>query len=204
MDRKSMDFAEKNLLPDNKNTLRQLARAKRKAVSAALREASIHSMSQNLLSCARDWPPALIAGYCAMGSEADVMPALALLSQAGHSLALPAISQNALLFRAFRIGDPLQIGPLKTLEPAKDQPLCLPTVMLVPLLAFDRNLMRLGQGAGFYDRALAELRRNGPVLAIGIAFSCQMSETPLPAEPHDQGLDLVVTEQAIYRPQTGS
>ena len=199
-----MNFAEKNHLSDPKKALRHLARARRKAVSGAMREEATRSISRNLLTCARDWPPALIAGYYAMGSEADVLPALALLSQAGHSLALPAIHQNALLFRAFRIGDPLQNGALKTLEPAEDQPLCSPTVVLVPLLAFDRSLMRLGQGAGFYDRALAELRRQGPVLAIGIAFSCQMSETALPAEPHDQSLDLVVTEQAIYRPQTGS
>ena len=199
-----MDFAEKNPLSDPKKALRLLARAKRKAVSGAMREEATRSMSHNLLTCARDWPSALVAGYCAMGSEADVMPALALLSQAGHALALPAINQNTLIFRAYRIGDPLHNGPLKTLQPAENQPLCSPTVVLVPLLAFDRNLMRLGQGAGFYDRALAELRRNGPVLAIGIAFSCQMSETALPAEPHDQSLDLVVTEQAIYRPQTGS
>ena len=199
-----MDFAEKNPLSDPKKALRLLARAKRKAVSGAMREEATRSMSHNLLTCARDWPSALVAGYCAMGSEADVMPALTLLSQAGHALALPAINQNTLIFRSFRIGDPLHNGPLKTLQPAENQPLCSPTVVLVPLLAFDRNLMRLGQGAGFYDRALADLRRNGPVLAIGIAFSCQMSETALPAEPHDQGLDLVVTEQAIYRPQTGS
>ena len=126
------------------------------------------------------------------------MPLLARLQEAGHRLALPAIAEDGLLFRSYLINDPLQRGPLNTHEPFSTQALCQPDVILVPLLGFDDRLMRLGQGAGFYDRTLEKLRRAGPVLAIGIAFSCQRSDTPIPSEPHDQPLDFVITEQRVY------
>ena len=76
-----------------------------------------------------------------------------------------------------------------------------PTVLLVPLLAFDAAGWRLGYGAGYYDRTLVALRARllGPrPLAIGIAYAVQ--EMPaLPHHPGDQRLDGVVTEQAARR-----
>ena len=126
------------------------------------------------------------------------MPALTRLQEKGHALALPCIQQDGLLFRSYHLHDPLQTGPLNTREPFSTQDLCQPDVVLVPLLGFDDRLMRLGQGAGFYDRTLEKLRSAGPVLAIGIAFSCQRSDAPIPSEPHDQPLDFVITEQKVY------
>ena len=74
-----------------------------------------------------------------------------------------------------------------------------PETLVVPMLAFDRFGQRLGYGAGHYDRTLAKLRPAGPVLAVGFAFEAQFVEVPLPAEPTDQPLDLVVTEACLRR-----
>ena len=52
--------------------------------------------------------------------------------------------------------------------------------MLVPLLAFDARGYRLGYGGGFYDRTIAQLRNQKPVLTIGIAFD----EQRVDAVPH--------------------
>jgi 5-formyltetrahydrofolate cyclo-ligase len=74
----------------------------------------------------------------------------------------------------------------------------LPSVILVPLLAFDAEGWRLGYGAGYYDRTLAELRRrllNARPLAVGIAYAAQ-EMTSLPHHAGDQRLDGVVTERA--------
>ncbi|MCG6882553.1 MAG: 5-formyltetrahydrofolate cyclo-ligase [Silicimonas sp.] len=76
----------------------------------------------------------------------------------------------------------------------------VPATLVVPMLAFDRFGHRLGYGAGHYDRTLAKLRPMAPVLAVGFAFEAQFVETPLPSEPTDQPLDLIVTEAAIHRP----
>lgn len=74
----------------------------------------------------------------------------------------------------------------------------VPSVLVVPMLAFDFRGHRLGYGAGHYDRTLAKLRPLGRVIAIGFAFEAQRVDTPLPVEPTDQPLDLVVTEAGVH------
>jgi 5-formyltetrahydrofolate cyclo-ligase len=75
----------------------------------------------------------------------------------------------------------------------------------MPLVGFDANCNRLGMGGGFYDRTLAYLRLRRcwrrPLL-IGIAHECQRVER-LETNTWDVPLDLVVTEERIYRRATG-
>jgi len=52
---------------------------------------------------------------------------------------------------------------------------------------------RLGQGGGYYDRTLHQLRLEGPIIAIGLAFAEQEVEA-LPADDLDQRLDGILTE----------
>lgn len=63
---------------------------------------------------------------------------------------------------------------------------------LIPGLGFDRKFQRLGRGAGFYDRYL----EGSQILKIGVAFAEQLVEK-LPAEPHDIGVDGVVTDRDV-------
>jgi 5-formyltetrahydrofolate cyclo-ligase len=81
-------------------------------------------------------------------------------------------------------------------EPPATAPVVQPDVLLVPLIAVTPAGVRLGQGRGYYDRALAALRRRHRVLAIGLAWECQIAEN-LPAEPWDMPLDLVATPQRL-------
>jgi 5-formyltetrahydrofolate cyclo-ligase len=67
---------------------------------------------------------------------------------------------------------------------------------LVPGLGFDRRGGRLGYGGGFYDRLLAGLR----AFRVAAAFSVQMIDA-VPMAPHDQYVDLVVTESGLIRPR---
>ena len=71
-----------------------------------------------------------------------------------------------------------------------------PDVLLVPLLAVTLSGVRLGQGRGYYDRALAALRRRQHVLAIGLAWECQIAPT-LMAEPWEMPLDMIATPQRL-------
>jgi 5-formyltetrahydrofolate cyclo-ligase len=69
-----------------------------------------------------------------------------------------------------------------------------PDLILAPLLAFDRRGGRLGQGGGYFDRAIADLRARGPLIVMGLAFAGQeVGEVPL--EAHDARLDAVLTER---------
>lgn len=68
-------------------------------------------------------------------------------------------------------------------------------LIIVPLVGFDGGLHRLGRGAGWYDRFLA---RQPDARKVGLGFeSCKVDG--LPVETHDVPLDMVVTEQAVYR-----
>lgn len=139
---------------------------------------------------------AVVALYQALGSEMDAAPLAAALAEAGCRLALPRVErvEAPLSFRAWTPGDPLEpdesgcAAPLDLAAPVE------PDLIVVPLLAFDAAGGRLGQGGGYYDRTLADLRRRAPRPAfVGLAFSGQQVDA-LPREPHDELLDGVLTE----------
>jgi 5-formyltetrahydrofolate cyclo-ligase len=81
-------------------------------------------------------------------------------------------------------------------EPLKGAPEVAPDLLFVPLAAFDRTGNRIGYGAGFYDRTLRQLRAMKPICAVGVGYAAQ--EAPaIPAEPHDESLDYVLTEREL-------
>ena len=51
----------------------------------------------------------------------------------------------------------------------------------------------------FYDRTLALLRAEAPVVAVGISYAGQGVDK-LPTDEYDQKLDWIVTEQGVRRP----
>ncbi len=68
-------------------------------------------------------------------------------------------------------------------------------VLLIPGVAFDRKLTRLGRGRGFYDRTL----ENYKGLKIGVASRAQLASEELPRARHDVAMDILVTDQFILR-----
>ena len=83
------------------------------------------------------------------------------------------------------------------LEPVGKSEL-LPDLILVPGLAFDRTCKRLGRGKGFYDRWL---EKHPTVTTIGICFETQIVED-VPAESHDERVDIVATENHFFQVQS--
>jgi 5-formyltetrahydrofolate cyclo-ligase len=64
-------------------------------------------------------------------------------------------------------------------------------LIIVPVLAFDRDNNRLGWGGGWYDRFLAAQPR---ALKIGLCFSNGLVEDGIPVESHDIPLGKVITD----------
>ncbi len=134
-----------------------------------------------------------VAGYVAIGSEIDPEPLMAKLARTGAELSLPRVEpDNTISFRRWSFGEPLEEGAFSLREPSCDAPLATPTLVLTPLLAFDRAGNRLGYGKGHYDRTISRLRETGRVFACALAHGAQMLDA-LPAEAHDQPLDWAVT-----------
>ncbi|MDM7947626.1 MAG: 5-formyltetrahydrofolate cyclo-ligase [Oceanibaculum nanhaiense] len=194
-------------IPAQKAGLRAMAKQRRAVARAANRDNGTRAgarIAANLLQAVSLPINAIVSGYHAMGDEADPLPALLALAAGGYSLCLPVTLKRGLplSFRLWRPGDALEPGVWDIPVPPATAPEVEPDMLLVPLLAFDREGYRLGYGGGYYDRTLAALRgrggEKGPVLAIGIAYAAQEVES-VPREATDQWLDWIVTEQGAIR-----
>jgi 5-formyltetrahydrofolate cyclo-ligase len=182
-------------ITDRKAQLRVQALARRDALLAAARAVAAEVIA------ARPFPlkvaaGMIVAGFSPMKSEINPIPLLRKLSDAGASLALPAIAGRGkpLIMRAWHFGAPLNSGQWGIREPTPEAAEVAPDILIVPLACFDRTGHRIGYGAGYYDMTINALRAKKPVIAIGIAFAAQ--EIPkVPATERDARLDLVLTER---------
>ncbi len=140
-----------------------------------------------------------LAGYMAMRTEIDPTPAMQEAAAHG-TVGVPVIigAGQPLQFRVWEPDCALIKGEFGAMIPQSGAWIT-PQIVIVPLVAFDRNGGRLGYGGGFYDRTLEKLRAAQPTLAIGFAYAAQEDRT-LPLEPTDQPLDLIVTEQGVITP----
>ncbi len=187
-----------------KNRLRALAKSRRRT-AAADQNAASQDAAEVFFRSVLPAGPAVIAGYWPHQTELDCRPLLARACEIGRTCVLPVVdsASNHLIFRRWRPGDVLTTGRHDIREPASDAATFRPDVVIVPLLAFDRRGYRLGYGAGFYDKTLSYLRRQGSVLAVGYAFAAQEVEN-VPHDQHDQRLDWIVTETGAVRKGTGT
>jgi 5-formyltetrahydrofolate cyclo-ligase len=121
------------------------------------------------------------------------------LGEAGHRLCLPAFEsvEAPMHFCPWLPDDPLMTGPHRVQQPALAADPVTPDVLFIPLVAFDSQLNRMGQGGGHYDRTLAELPG---ALRIGLAWSCQQVDA-LDVESWDMPMDIIVTEQRFFERQ---
>lgn len=135
------------------------------------------------------------SGYFALGSELSPLPLLQCLAARGVATALPVAKDRSspLCFRRWAPGDGLTDDAFGIPSPGADKEELFPTLVITPLLAFDRRGGRLGQGAGHYDRTIEALRATGPVFVMGYGYAAQEIEAA-PLEAHDQPLDGVLTE----------
>lgn len=140
----------------------------------------------------------IVGGYWPIATEIDVRPLLARLEGRGAVCAMPAIvaAGAPLQFRRWALIEDLEDGPHGTMQPMAAAPIVRPQIVLVPLLAFDAEGGRLGQGGGYYDRTLAALRGDGQVTAIGVGYALQ-ERAQLPMTATDQRLDWILTEDAM-------
>ena len=190
--------------PSTKETLRNNLRTKRRDLAKSAAAITANALVDHFLAA---WPGldvnTVVAGYYPMGSEINPLPLMEAAAKAGATLALPVvIKENApLQFRLYNKGDPLEIGLVGAMEPLEAAETAIPNIVLVPLLGFDQNGHRIGQGMGYYDRTLQALRAKHVVYAIGLAYEDQRCEA-IPVDQHDEPLDAVITEarSRVFQP----
>jgi len=178
----------------NKTDLRRHYRTARRAYVASLdkaaREAEERALASNIAPLL---PGVRMAGsYAAVADEIDPNWIEKLLGP--H--AFPRVVGPDISFHIAAWAD-MKPGFQGIPEPDATAPRVDPDLVLVPLVAVTLAGVRLGQGRGYYDRALATLRaraaaKGKPLLAVGLAWECQFAPA-LPADAWDMPLDLVAT-----------
>ena len=144
------------------------------------------------------WPipdGAAVSGFWPMDGEIDIRPLLQALHARGHTILLPATPPRGqpLSFRTWQPGAAMIRERFGTFRP--DGAPGVPDLLLVPLLAFDRQGHRLGYGGGYYDRTLASLPGRP---AIGCAFAAQELDA-VPVGEYDAPLAAIATERGLLR-----
>ena len=139
-----------------------------------------------------------IAFYYPSNFEVNVLKFLEFNNIFSFNILLPVIEKNNIMnFFSWSKNEVLFVNQFGILEPAKSK-IKVPDVMLIPILAFDKNKYRLGYGKGFYDRYLNKyLKRFKNILTVGVAFSFQRHHK-LPRSQNDVKLDLILTEKGIF------
>ena len=87
--------------------------------------------------------------------------------------------------------EPLSINKYGIPEPISDK-VIYPDILLVPIVAFDKYLNRIGYGGGFYDRYIKRIKKNKKIITIGLAFSFQKVKK-IKINNYDMKLNFIVT-----------
>lgn len=184
-----------------KAALRRQLRNVRTAQSKASRSRAARQAARQLL---RRLPARCrIAIYLSVHSELSTLPLRAALHGAGHRVAVPLTLRDwQMRFVPIDAGSVLRKrGSLRLPEPVSRRHLLTARrfdMIIVPLLGFDAGGGRLGNGGGYYDRALSAPRIGRRPWRIGYAYGAQEIDQ-VPVEAFDVRLDAVVTERGLRR-----
>ena len=139
-----------------------------------------------------------IGGYYPSNYEIDDLDILDLFEKKNFKISLPIIKKdNQMNFYSWSRNDLLKINRFGIPEPVSFK-IFYPDILLVPLVAYDVSLNRLGYGGGYYDRYIEKIEKVKKVLKIGLAFSFQKISS-IPINQYDKRLDFIVTEKEILK-----
>lgn len=186
----------------SKETLRMEARKHRRRMSPIPDE--FYSARDSFLGLI-DFDSADIVGcYWPIESEKefDVHPIIEELQNRNIRCALPHTHKNTKIldFIEYKHNlDEIESGPFGLHQPKNNGIHVKPTILLIPLLAFDQKGRRLGYGGGYYDATMSKwMEQNNEFIKIGIGFAQQACLFKLPEEQHDIRLDVMITPKNVY------
>ena len=140
----------------------------------------------------------IIAGYYPSNYEVNILKFLEDASNKKFKIALPIIkSSNNMCFKVWSFKQPLQLNKFGIPEPKSSKKEIIPDLVIVPLVAFDKYLNRIGYGKGYYDKNLKKnIKIKRSIICLGIAYSFQKCKF-IPISKHDFKLDYIFTERGI-------
>ena len=140
----------------------------------------------------------IVGGYYPVNFEINILEFLEKLEIKGVQLCLPIVKKdNKMDFYSWSTKNLLKLNKYGIPEPEQIKKV-FPDIILVPLVAFDSRLYRIGHGGGYYDRYIEKLSNKKNLLKIGIAHSCQKINR-VPTNKYDKKLDIIITEKYVLR-----
>ena len=140
----------------------------------------------------------IVGGYYPVNFEVDDLELLKRFEKNKFKISLPVIKKNFQMdFYSWSFSDLLRINKYGIPEP-ETKNMIYPDILLIPLVAFDKNLNRLGYGGGYYDRLIEKISKKKKIIKIGLALSVQkINEVPI--NKYDKRLDYIVTNKYIIK-----
>ena len=131
----------------------------------------------------------ILSGYIPMDGEIDILPFMRYVSSKSIPVMIPKVEEDSKLLKFIKW------------EECNNE-LCtdnaIPNAIIVPLVAFDKALNRLGFGGGYYDYTIEFFRKNySDCRFFGVAYEIQLCEH-VPVYEHDQKLDAIITDKSVY------
>ena len=189
--------------------IRKAARSARRNISVDYQQYAAQCVCSTLATDPTFLRSKHIAFYISADGELNPAKSCEMAENQGKHSYLPLVSNfirpwetTRLLFQSFKPGQPnLKPNRYDILEPPYDhRDLIAPSMLdlvVMPLVAFDSKLNRLGMGKGYYDRTFGKsLRWRRPRL-LGLAYAAQAIQE-LKVTELDVPLDGILTEQGIY------
>jgi 5-formyltetrahydrofolate cyclo-ligase len=143
-----------------------------------------------------------VSVYASRPHEPGTLPLIEALHERGIRVLIPMLGDGLQRGWGVYVGaaDLIERAPGRPPEPSTEflssEALAEADVVIVPALAVDSSGTRLGQGGGWYDRALVDVRDGVPIVAL--TFAGEMRDVdlePLPREPHDVRVHAVITPE---------
>lgn len=191
-------------MDESTDVLRKRHRDLRASLSTTAQEQAGKSLCERLSSLPEYRRAKRIATYFAVSGEISLEPLIDLALSQGKLIFLPNLDRQLLRFSPYFHQQKMRINRYKLPEPdVSDDEMLAPEALdlvLAPLVVFDPQCNRIGMGGGFYDRSFAfrkDPNQPRPAL-IGVAHELQKVDRLEPKD-WDVQLDMVVTDQAIYR-----
>ncbi|MDD1655298.1 MAG: 5-formyltetrahydrofolate cyclo-ligase [Methanomicrobiales archaeon] len=181
---------------EEKNRVRQVMRCNREAMTPAERRERSERICSHVLALIPDRETVMV--YSAKELEANTLPLIRTLLARGNRVIVPIIVKADVSLRLSYLEDPAVLVPstFNVPEPIGNEIPARPgdvDTIILPMLGFDRNGGRLGYGAGYYDRFLAQ---NPRIRKIGIAYACQEADR-IPVDGNDIHMNCIITEDGI-------
>jgi 5,10-methenyltetrahydrofolate synthetase len=167
--------------------------AARKAMTAEQRHDAAHEIARGLDDHCTRHRPTLVGLYWPIKYEPNLLSWARARAQSLR-FCLPVVVSRGqpLEYWRWTPGDPMQLGVWEIQVPGR-RDVVTPDLMIAPLLGFDRDRYRLGNGGGYFDRTLAS--RTDRPFVIGVGYAIGELETIHP-QLHDIPMGRILTERS--------